>query len=285
MDSLILNDGHYIPRLGFGVFQIPAEETREAVINAIRAGYRHIDTAQAYLNEKEVGQGIADSGIPRKEIFVTTKIWLSNQGYEKTMTSFMASLQRLQLSYIDLVLVHQPYGDVYGTWRALEELQRRGLIKSIGVSNLPVDRVIDLAGFNKVVPAVNQIEVNPFYQRKQEIDLLQSEGIMVEAWAPFAEGKHQIFEHPVLKTIGKKYGKTVAQIIIRYFMEQDIIVLCKSTKYDRMVENLNVYDFFLTEDDKHTIAKLDRGETSFMKETDPTTVKRMIDTSKIEIGI
>lgn len=257
MQNITLNNGVQIPALGFGVFQIPPAETEQAVIAAIKAGYRHIDTAQVYMNETEVGLGIKNSGVAREELFVTTKIWVENFGYEAAKASLDRSLGRLNLDYIDMVLIHQPYGDSYGTWRALEEYQAAGKIRAIGVSNFSPVRAVDLGLFNKVMPQANQIEINPFQQKTEAVSALQAEGIAVEAWAPFAEGKNDIFHNPVLSKIGAKYGKSVAQVITRWLVERGIIVLAKSTKPERMAENLNVFDFTLSDGDKAEIAKLD----------------------------
>ena len=259
MQNFTLNNGVQIPVLGFGVFQIPPAETEQAVISAIKAGYRHIDTAQAYMNETEVGLGIKNSGMAREELFVTTKIWVENFGYEAAKASLDRSLGRLNLDYIDMVLIHQPYGDSYGTWRALEEYQAAGKIRAIGVSNFSPVRAVDLGLFNKVMPQTNQIEINPFQQKNAEVAALQAEGITVEAWAPFAEGKNDIFHNPVLSKIGAKYGKSVAQVITHWLIERDIVVLAKSTKPERMAENLNVFDFALSDEDKAQIATLDGG--------------------------
>ena len=257
MQNITLNNGVQIPALGFGVFQIPPEETEQAVIAAIKAGYRHIDTAQIYMNETEVGLGIKNSSVAREELFVTTKIWVENFGYEAAKASLDRSLGRLNLDYIDMVLIHQPYGDSYGTWRALEEYQAAGKIRAIGVSNFSPVRAVDLGLFNKVMPQANQIEINPFQQKNEAFSTLQAEGIAVEAWAPFAEGKNDIFYNPVLSKIGAKYGKSVAQVITRWLVERGIIVLAKSTKPERMAENLNIFDFALSDEDKAEIAKLD----------------------------
>ncbi|WP_088809224.1 MULTISPECIES: aldo/keto reductase [Listeria] len=275
MKNIQLNNGIEIPILGFGVYQIPKEETAEAVKNAIKAGYRHIDTAQSYLNEQEVGQGIAASGIPREELFVTTKIWVHNVSYDGVMKSYQESLERLSLNYVDLLLIHQPYNDIYGAWRAMEELQKNGQVKAIGVSNFAVERAVDLAEFNAVTPQVNQIEINPFQQQTKNIHALQEEGIAAEAWAPFAEGKNDIFNHPVLTKIGGKYGKSTAQIIVRWLVEQDIIVLAKSVKLERMMENIDVFDFSLTEEDKEAIATMNIGESQFFSHADPSMIKWM----------
>ena len=257
MQTITLSNKVEIPVLGFGVFQIPADETEQAVVEAIKAGYRHIDTAQIYLNETEVGRGIKRSGVPREELFITTKVWVENFGYETTKASLDRSLARLDLDYIDLVLIHQPYGDSHGTWRALEEYQAAGKIRSIGVSNFTPVQTVDLGIFNKVMPEVNQIEINPFQQKEEQVKSLQAEGMAVEAWAPFAEGKNDIFHNPVLSSIGAKYGKSVAQVITRWLIERDIIVLAKSIKPERMAENIDVFDFSLTEEDKAAIASLD----------------------------
>ena len=257
MQTFTLNNGVQIPVLGFGVFQIPPAETAQAVAEAIKAGYRHIDTAQAYMNEAEVGQGVKHSGVPREEIFITSKVWVENYGYEAAKASLDSSLGRMNLAYIDMVLIHQPYGDSYGTWRALEEYQAAGKIRAIGVSNFSPVRAVDLGLFNKVMPQANQIEINPFQQKNEAVVALQAEGIAVEAWAPFAEGKNDIFHNPVLSKIGAKYGKSVAQVITRWLVERGIIVLAKSTKPERIAENLNVFDFALSDEDKAEIAKLD----------------------------
>ncbi len=273
MKTVQFNNGVEVPILGFGVFQIPPEETEQAVINAIKAGYRHIDTAQSYMNETEVGLGIKNSGIAREELFITTKIWIENVSYDGVMNSFQGSLERLGLNYVDLLLIHQPYNDVYGAWRAMEELQREGKIRAIGVSNFTVDRAVDLAVFNQVTPAINQIEINPFNQQTQTIEALKAEGICPEAWAPFAEGKNGIFENEILIKIAKKYNKSVAQVIIRWLVEQDIVVLAKTTKPERMAENLDVFDFFLNDEDKVAIATLNIGESQFFSHADPTMIK------------
>lgn len=276
MQTVKLNNGVEIPVLGFGTFQITDPvEAEQSVIAAIKAGYRHIDTAQSYMNEEAVGRGIANSGVPREELFVTTKVWVENVSYEGVKASFERSLKRLGLDYVDMLLIHQPYSDVYGAWRAMEELQEEGKIRAIGVSNFAVDRAVDLATFNKVVPQMDQIEINPFHQQVKAIEALRAEGIMPEAWAPFAEGKNDIFNNAVLVAIGKKYNKSVAQVITRWLVEQDIVVLVKSTKPERMAENLDVFDFALTDDDKAQIATLDDGASQFFSHSDPNMIKWM----------
>lgn len=276
MQTVTLNNGIKIPILGFGTYQITEpKEAEQAVIDAIKAGYRHIDTAQSYLNEEAVGRGIKASGIPRKELFITTKIWVENVSYDGVKASFQRSLDRLGLEYVDLLLLHQPYNDVYGAWRAMEELQEAGKIRAIGVSNFAVDRAVDLAEFNKVVPQVNQIEINPFNQQTKNIEALKAEGITPEAWAPFAEGKNGIFSNEVLTNIAAKYHKSVAQVIVRWLIEQEIVVLAKSVKPERMAENLAVFDFKLSKEDKAEIATLNEGESQFFSHADPEMIKWM----------
>lgn len=276
MKNIKLSNGVEVPLVGFGTFQITeALEVEKAVINAIKSGYRHIDTAQSYMNEEAVGKGISKSGVNRSELFITTKIWVENVSYNGVLESFEKSLKRLDLEYIDLLLIHQPYNDVYGAWRAMEELQERGRVKAIGVSNFSVDRVVDLAIFNKVTPQVNQIEINPFHQQIETIKTLKNEKVVVEAWAPFAEGKNNIFSNPVLKNIGEKYSKSIAQVIVRWLIEQDIIVLAKSVNINRMKENIDVFDFSLSNEDKEKIAELDLSASQFFSHSDPEMVKWM----------
>lgn len=276
MQTIKLNNGVEVPILGFGTYQITdPQEAEDAVFEAIKAGYRHIDTAQSYMNEEAVGKGIVKSGITREEIFVTTKIWVENVSYEGVKESFQRSLNRLGLEYIDLLLLHQPFNDVYGAWRAMEELQESGKIRAIGISNFAVDRAVDLAEFNKVIPQVNQIEINPFQQQTANIAALKEEGISVEAWAPFAEGKNDIFKNEILTQIGKKYNKSVAQVIVRWLVEQDIIVLTKSVNPGRMAQNIDVFDFSLSDDDKEKIAALNEGESQFFSHSDPQMIKWM----------
>ncbi|MBO0475357.1 hypothetical protein IGL98_000349 [Enterococcus sp. DIV0840] len=276
MQTVTLNNGVEIPILGFGTYQITdPKEAEQAVVDAIKAGYRHIDTAQSYMNEEAVGRGIAASGVSREELFITTKIWVENVSYEGVKTSFQRSLDRLGLEYVDLLLLHQPYNDVYGAWRAMEELQAAGKIRAIGVSNFAVDRAVDLAEFNKVVPQVNQIEINPFNQQTKNIEALKAEGIIPEAWAPFAEGKNGIFTNEILTEIGNKYHKSVAQIIVRWLIEQEVVVLAKSVKPERMAENLAVFDFELSDEDKAAIATLNEGESQFFSHADPAMIKWM----------
>lgn len=273
MNHIEISKDVKIPVLGFGVFQIPQEQTAEAVKEAIKAGYRHIDTAQSYLNETEVGQGIEASGIDRSELFITTKVWIENVNYEDTIKSIERSLQRLNLDYIDLVLIHQPYNDVYGSWRALEELKETGKIKAIGVSNFGVDRIVDLGIRNQIQPQVNQIEINPFHQQEEQVAALQQENVVVEAWAPFAEGKNQLFQNQLLQAIADKYNKSIAQVILRWLVERDIVVLAKSVNPERMAQNLDIFDFELTEEDKQQIATLEESNSQFFSHADPEMIK------------
>ncbi|MBC1422003.1 aldo/keto reductase [Listeria seeligeri] len=276
MKTIKLNNGVEIPILGFGTYQITEpEEAEKAIIEAIKAGYRHIDTAQSYMNEEAVGKGIAESGVSREELFITTKIWVENVSYKGVISSFERSLHRLGLEYVDLLLIHQPFNDVYGAWLAMEELQKEGKIRAIGVSNFAVDKAVDLAEFNELIPQVNQIEINPFQQQTKNIEAMKSEGIMPEAWAPFAEGKKDIFNNPILIEIAKKYNKSVAQVILRWLVEQDIITLAKTVKPERMKENLAIFDFELTEEDKNDIAKLNEGESQFFSHADPEMIRWM----------
>lgn len=273
METLKIENDVEIPVLGFGVYQIPQEETKEAVENAIKVGYRHIDTAQSYQNETEVGEGIKASGIDRKELFITTKVWIENVNYEDTLKSVERSLQRLDMDYIDLVLIHQPYNDVYGSWKALEELKGNGKIRAIGVSNFGVDRVVDLGLHNKVAPQVNQIEINPFHQQEAHVTTLQKENVLVEAWAPFAEGRNNLFQNEVLKEIGDKYNKSIAQVVLRWLIERDIVVLAKSVNPERMAQNIDVFDFNLTDEDKRKIATLEQSNSQFFSHADPEMIK------------
>jgi 2,5-diketo-D-gluconate reductase A len=274
MQTVKLNNGVEIPVLGFGVFQItdPAECER-SVVDAIQVGYRHIDTAESYMNEEAMGKGIRQSGIAREELFITTKLWIQSNGYEGTLKAFGNSLKRLQLDYIDLYLIHQPFGDVYGEWRAMEELYQQGKIRAIGVSNFQPDRIIDLIIHNKVTPAVNQIEVNPFHQQIETQKIFEDNSVMVEAWAPFAEGRNNIFQNELLLSIAAKHNKSVAQVILRWVIQRGIIALAKSSRKERMVENINVLDFELSDEDLAAIATLDTKTSSFFDHRDPKMVK------------
>ena len=274
MKNIKLNNGVEMPMLNFGVFQIPQEETKESVINALKVGYRGIDTAQSYFNEKEVGDGIKESGIPREEIFITTKIWIENYGYDKCKKSVEESLERLQTSYIDLVLLHQPFSDYYGAYRALEELYEEGKIKAIGVSNFYADRLADICLFErKVIPAVNQIETNPFNARYKDQEVAEKYGTHIMAWAPFGEGKNNMFINPTLGEIGNKYGKSSAQVILRWLIQRGVIIACKSTHLERIKQNFEVLDFELTNEDMEKIKGLDTGDSLFFNHQDPNMVE------------
>lgn len=283
MQTVKLNNGVEIPILGFGVFQIAdPSECERSVVDAIQAGYRHIDTAQSYMNEEAVGRGLKQSGMAREKLFITTKLWIQSQGYEGTHKAFANSLKRLQLDYVDLFLIHQPYGDVYGEWRAMEELYQQGKIRAIGVSNFQPDRIMDLMIHNKIMPAVNQIEVNPFQQQIETQKFLQDNQVEIEAWAPFAEGKNNIFQNETLASIAAKYNKSVAQVILRWVVQRGIIALAKSTRKERMMENINVLDFELSAEDMAAISTLDTKTSSFFDHRNPEMVK-WLGTRKLDV--
>lgn len=276
MNTVTLNNGLEMPQLGYGVFQItdPAECER-CVIDALDAGYRLIDTAAAYGNEEAVGRAIKKSGIPRQEIFVTTKLWISDAGEERTPAAFERSLGRLQLDYVDLYLIHQPFGDVYGAWRAMEKKYQEGRARAIGISNFYPDRVLDLMQHNEVPPAVNQVEVNPYHQQAEAQRILVESGIQMMAWAPFAEGRSGLFHDEVLMSLAAKHGRSVAQIVLRWLMQRGIVAIPKSVRTDRIAENIAVFDFALDEADVAAIAELDTGRSQFFDHRDPETVKRL----------
>jgi 2,5-diketo-D-gluconate reductase A len=283
MQNVKLNNGVEIPILGFGVFQITdCNECERCVVDAIEAGYSHIDTAASYQNEEAVGKGIKQSGVAREKLFITTKLWIQRNGYEDTKKAFEKSLKRLQLDYIDLYLIHQPFGDVYGEWRAMEELYQQDKVRAIGVSNFPPDRILDLMIHNEIMPAVNQIEVNPFHQQIETQKFLQDNSIQVEAWAPFAEGKNNIFQNEVLLSIATKHNRSVAQVILRWIIQRGIIALAKTTSKDRMVENISVVDFELSTEDLMGITTLDTKTSSFFDHRNPEMVK-WLGTRKLDI--
>ena len=274
MKYVTLNNGVKMPILGFGVFQIDdMKECEEAVYNALKAGYRLIDTAAAYGNEEAVGRAIKRSGIPREEIFVTTKLWVSDANYEKAKLAFETSLKKLDLEYIDLYLIHQPFNDVYGAWRAMTELYKEGKIKAIGVSNFYPDRLVDFIMNNEVVPAVNQVETHPFNQQVKANEIMKEYGVQIESWGPFAEGKNGIFTNEILSEIGKKYNKSVAQVILRWLIQRDVVVIPKSVRKERIVENFNVFDFELNSEDMEKISELDKKESLFLNHDDVEIVK------------
>lgn len=277
MQTFKLNNGVEIPVLGFGVFQIPQNQTKKAVLDALAAGYRHIDTAQSYMNEAEVGEALSATEIPREDIFLTTKIWLSNYGYEATTKSVEASLAKLQTEYLDLVLLHQPYSDVFGSFKALADLQKAGKIRAIGVSNFNSERLADVVAFQEAKVQVNQIEINPFHQREEDLANAKSRGnVFLEAWAPFAEGKNGIFTNEVLTKIGDKYGKSAAQVILRWNFERGIVSLAKSVKPERMAQNIDIFDFALTDEDKTQIATLETNDSQFFDHNSPESVDMFV---------
>ena len=276
METVKLNNGIEMPLLGFGVFQITDnKEAEKAVLTALDAGYRLIDTASSYGNEEAVGRAIKKSGITRSDIFVTTKLWVQDTGYEATKRAINESLKKLQLDYLDLYLIHQPYGDVYGTWRAMEEAYESGMIRAIGVSNFEPDRIWDLALYNRVRPAVNQIEINPWMQQQDAVKFLQDKAIQPEAWAPFAEGKNQIFSNPLLQEIGLSHHKSVGQVILRWLIQRKIVVIPKSVHRERIVENSNIFDFTLTDQEMTKINRLDKRQSQFFDHRDPAAVERI----------
>jgi 2,5-diketo-D-gluconate reductase A len=271
--TVTLNNGVDMPLLGFGVFQIPAEDTEQAVIDAIEAGYRLIDTAASYGNEDAVGRVIAASGVPREDLFITTKLWIQKRGEQGALEAFETSMSKLGLDYLDLYLIHQPFGDYYGEWRAMEKLHRDGRIRAIGVSNFAPDRLVDLIQFSEIVPAVNQMETNPFHQQTDYQALLTKEGVVLEAWAPFAEGKNDLFINPVLTEIGEKYDKAPAQVVLRWLLQRGVVSLAKSVKLERMQQNFDVLGFELSREDMDRIATLDSGESQFFSHADPEMVR------------
>jgi 2,5-diketo-D-gluconate reductase A len=276
MQKVVLNNGVEMPILGFGVFQITdTEECERSVYEAIQAGYRLIDTAASYENEEEVGKAIKRGGVAREELFVTTKLWIQDAGYESAKKAFERSLKRLQLEYLDLYLIHQPFGDVYGSWRAMEELYREGRIRAIGVSNFQPDRLMDLIVHNQVVPAVNQIETHPFNQQLETQKFLQENKVQIESWGPFAEGKNNIFTNELLRSIAEKYHKTVAQTILRWLTQRGVVVIPKSVRKERIIENFNIFDFELSQEDMEAIVALDMKVSSFFDHRDPQVVKRL----------
>ena len=273
MEYVTLNNGVKMPVLGYGVYQVDPEECERCVADAIAVGYRSIDTAQAYHNEEGVGAAVAKSGIPREELFLTTKVWISNGGYEKAKASIEESLRKLKTEYIDLLLIHQPFNDYYGTYRAMEEAYKEGKVRAIGVSNFYPDRFIDLCKYVDVIPAVNQIETHPFQQQSTAHEIMKKYGVQHESWGPFAEGRKNMFTNPVLQELAEKHQKSVAQIILRYLIQNDVVVIPKSIHAERMAENIDVFDFTLLEDDCKRIKKLDEQESAFFSHYDPETVE------------
>ena len=273
MQYVTLNNGVQMPILGYGVYQVTKDECERCVLDALKVGYRSIDTAQSYFNEDEVGNALVKSGIPREEIFLTTKVWIEHYGYDECRASVLESLRKLKTDYVDLCLLHQPFSDVYGAYRALEDLMAEGKIRAIGISNFYVDRMVDIASFARVKPAVNQIEIHPHHQQNEQLEWHNKYGIQLEAWAPFGEGRGGMFELPELKAIGEKYGKAPAQVMLRWHIQRGIVVIPKSTHIERMEENFNVFDFELTAEDMEIIATLDKGQSSFFSHTNPNMVE------------
>lgn len=286
MKEIILNNGVGMPVLGYGVFQISPEQCEECVYNAILVGYRLIDTAASYMNEEAVGKAIRraiqEGIVKREDLFITTKLWIQDTGYESTKKAFDKSLKRLQLEYIDLYLIHQPFGDVHCSWKAMEELYKDGFVRAIGVSNFYPDRLMDLIAFHEIVPAVNQIEIHPFYQRYEDVEFMRGNSVQPEAWGPFAEGRNNIFQNEVLLSIAEKYKKTVAQVILRWLIQRDIVAIPKTVRKERMVENLSVFDFELSEEDMEKIKTLDKKESAFFSHRDPEVV-RWLTSRKLDI--
>lgn len=276
MQTVTLNNGVKMPIIGFGVYQVPdAEECENAVYEALMAGYRLIDTAAGYLNEEAVGRAIKRSGIPREELFITTKLWVQDAGYESAKLAFAKSLKKLQLDYLDLYLIHQPFGDYYGAWRAMEDLYREGKIKAIGVSNFLPDRLMDLIVHNEIVPAVNQIETHPFYQQTESAAFMKTLGVQHQSWAPFAEGLNNMFSNEVLTSIAEKHNKSVAQVVLRWLVQREVVVIPKSVRKERIVENFDIFDFELGTDDVEQISALDTRESLFLSYRDPEVAKMM----------
>lgn len=273
MNYVTLNNGVQMPQLGYGVYQVTKDECERCVLDALKVGYRLIDTAQSYFNEEEVGSAIAKSGIPREEIFLTTKVWIEHYGYEEAKASVLESMRKLKVDYLDLCLLHQPFSDVYGAYRALEDLYDEGKIRAIGISNFYPDRMVDIASFARIKPAINQVEIHPHNQQIVSKEWHDKYSVQMEAWAPFGEGRGGIFDLPELKAIGDKYGKTVAQVILRWHLQRGIVVIPKSTHIQRMEENFNVFDFELTAEDMKAIASLDKKQSSFFSHTDPGMVE------------
>lgn len=277
MEYITLNDGVKMPQLGYGVYQVSKEECERCVLDALDVGYRSIDTAQAYFNEEEVGSAIEKSGIDRKEIFLTSKVWNEHFGYEECKKSVLESMEKLRTDYLDLMLLHQPFGDTYGAWRALEDLYKEGKLRAIGISNHYADRMVEFANFATIKPMINQMEVHPFNQQKNLKEWADKYDIRLEAWAPFGEGRKGLFENEILKKIGEKYGKTTAQVMLRWHIQRGVIVIPKSVHKERMIENYNVFDFALSDEDMKRIAQMDTATSAFFSHQDPAMVEWFAD--------
>ena len=283
MEYVTLNNGVKMPKLGYGVYQVSSEECERCVLDAIGTGYRAIDTAQSYGNEQAVGNAVRKCGVPREELFLTTKVWISNAGYERARASIDKSLKNLQTDYIDLLLIHQPFGDYYGTYRAMEEAYRAGKLRAIGVSNFYPDRLIDLCQFAEVTPAVNQVETHVFQQQETAHEYMKKYGVQHESWGPFAEGRKDFFKNPVLTQIGARYGKSAAQTALRFLIQSDVVVIPKSTRRERMEQNLDVFDFALSDQDMEAIRRLDEGKSLFFSHYDPATVEMLTNMGKTRV--
>ncbi len=280
METVKLNNGVEMPVLGYGVYQVNPGECERCVADALSVGYRMVDTAQAYHNEEGVGAAVKKSGIPRQELFLVSKVWISNAGYEKAKASIDESLRKLQTDYIDLMLIHQPFNDYYGTYRAMEEAYKAGKLRAIGVSNFYPDRFIDMAEFSEIKPMVNQVETHVFNQQRKPQEIMKSYGTQIMSWGPFAEGRNGFFSNPVLQRVGAEYGKSVAQVALRFLIQRGVVVIPKSTHKERMVQNLDVFDFMLSEEDMAAIARLDKAESLFFSHYDPETVKFLVGLGK-----
>jgi 2,5-diketo-D-gluconate reductase A len=283
MQTVTLNNGVTMPLLGFGVYQVPdAQECENAVYEALMTGYRLIDTAAGYLNEEAVGRAIKRSGLPREELFITTKLWIQDAGYESAKLAFAKSLKKLQLDYLDLYLIHQPFGDYYGAWRAMEELYREGKIKAIGVSNFLPDRLMDLIVHNQIIPAVNQVETHPFYQQHESGAFMKEQGVQHQSWAPFAEGRNHLFSNKVLISIGEKHNKSVAQVVLRWLIQRGVVAIPKSVHKERIAQNFDIFDFELSAEDIRHISALDTRESVFLSYHDPA-IAKMLGTLRVEL--
>ncbi|ODP26312.1 aldo/keto reductase [Paenibacillus sp. PK4536] len=283
MQTVTLNNGVTMPILGFGVYQIPdAEECENAVYEALQIGYRLIDTAAGYMNEEAVGHAIQRSGVPREELFITTKLWIQDAGYESAKAAFAKSLQKLQVDYLDLYLIHQPFGDYYGAWRAMEELYKEGKIKAIGVSNFLPDRLMDLIVHNDILPAINQVETHPFHQQIDNATFMKEQGVQIQSWGPFAEGRNQMFSNELLTSIAEKHSKSVAQVILRWLVQRDVVVIPKSVRRERLAENFDIFSFELSREEMEQIATLDTGESLFLSYLDPE-IAKMLGNLRVEL--
>lgn len=287
MKYATLSNGVQMPMLGYGVYQVTPQECERCVLDALAVGYRSLDTAQSYFNEEQVGSAIRKSGVPRQEIFLTTKVWVEHYGYEAARASVLASMGKLQTDYLDLVLLHQPFGDYYGAYRALEDLYDAGKLRAIGVSNFYPDRLVDLASFARIAPMVNQVEIHPYHQQTEALSWMEKYHAQPEAWAPFGEGRGGLFQDPTLAAIGRKYGKTVAQVVLRWHLQRGVVVIPKSTHKERMQENLDVFDFALTDEEMAVIAGLDKKQSAFFSHQDPNMVEwfvKMVDARRQSHG-